>query len=124
MRLTRMTIGTRLYTWLKGELVGTDHFGNHYYRERGVSDIKRARRWVLYNGEAEASKVPPEWHAWLHRTVDDVPTGQAGKPHKAWQKEHIPNLTGTELAYRPPGHVLKGGQRDRATGDYEPWKPA
>ncbi|MBM3571801.1 MAG: NADH:ubiquinone oxidoreductase subunit NDUFA12, partial [Alphaproteobacteria bacterium] len=72
----------------------------------------------------EASKVPPEWHAWLHRTVDQVPPADAGRPHRTWQKEHVPNLTGTDLAYRPPGHVLQGGQRDRATGDYEPWRPA
>lgn len=118
-----MTIGTRLYTWLKGEPVGTDGFGNRYFRERGVADQRRAKRWVLYNGEAEASKVPPDWHAWLHRTVDTVPPA-GGASHKPWQKEHVPNLTGTPLAYRPPGHVLQGGQRDKATGDYEPWKPA
>jgi NADH:ubiquinone oxidoreductase subunit len=118
-----MTIGTRLYTWLKGEVVGSDAFGNRYYRERAVTDGRRAKRWVLYNGEAEASKVPPEWHAWLHRTVDQVPV-DTGRPHRPWQKEHVPNLTGTPLVYRPPGHVLQGGKRDKATGDYEPWKPA
>ena len=32
-------------------------------------------------------------------------------------------LTGTALAYRPPGHTLKGGHRAPATGDYEPWTP-
>jgi NADH:ubiquinone oxidoreductase subunit len=38
-------------------------------------------------------------------------------------KEHRPNLTGTPLAYRPPGHTLKGGHRAPASGDYEAWKP-
>ena len=33
-------------------------------------------------------------------------------------------LTGTDLAYRPPGHTLMGGHRAKATGDYEPWTPA
>ena len=32
-------------------------------------------------------------------------------------------LTGTDQAYRPPGHTLKGGRRAKATGDYEPWTP-
>jgi NADH:ubiquinone oxidoreductase subunit len=32
-------------------------------------------------------------------------------------------LTGTELAYRPPGHALAGNHRDKATGDYEAWTP-
>ena len=65
-----MSVGTRLYTWLKGELVGTDQFGNRYYREKtrralvkGGGMPSRERRWVLYNGIAEASRVPPQWHA-------------------------------------------------------------
>lgn len=29
-------LGTRLYTWLRGELVGTDRTGNRYYRERAA----------------------------------------------------------------------------------------
>ena len=42
-----------------------------------------------------------------------------------WEKPHLPNLTGTAAAdaYRPPGHILGAGKRDRATGDYEPWQP-
>ncbi|HUZ73758.1 MAG TPA: NADH:ubiquinone oxidoreductase subunit NDUFA12 [Stellaceae bacterium] len=124
-----MTIGTRLLTWLRGELVGTDATGNRYYRdrrhvalERGGGRASRERRWVLYNGVAEASCVPPEWHAWLHHTVDASPLA-AARPLYRWEKPHQPNLTGTPLAYRPPGSVLLGGARPHATGDYEPWRP-
>ena len=49
-----MSIGTRLYTWLRGELVGSDEFGNRYYREKGAKALRRGgglesreRRWVL-----------------------------------------------------------------------------
>ncbi len=118
-----MIIGTLLFTWLKGEPVGTDSFGNRYYRERKPSAGRREKRWVLYHGDAEASKVPPEWHAWLHYTVDALPNSGDG-PRMAWQKEHLPNLTGTARAYRPPGHALEGARRDKATGDYEPWTPS
>lgn len=111
-----MTIGTRLMTWLKGEQVGTDQFGNRYFREKGGD-----RRWVLYKGEAEASKVPPEWHLWLHKTVDAIPGKDAH--HKPWEQPHLPNLTGTTYAYRPAGHPSQSGQRPHATGDYEPWTP-
>ncbi|HTZ80340.1 MAG TPA: NADH:ubiquinone oxidoreductase subunit NDUFA12 [Stellaceae bacterium] len=123
-----MTIGTRLFTWWKGELVGTDQFGNRYYREkpgrqlhRGGGHDSRERRWVIYKGEVEASKVPADWHAWLHHTNDTLPSAAA--PTYSWQKPHLPNLTGTPLAYRPPGSVLKGGHRAPTTGDYEPWQP-
>ena len=125
--MSGVTIGTRLYTWLRGEEVGRDQFGNRYFRERGggrvhPDSIRKERRWVIYEGEVEASKVPPEWHAWLHHTLQNPPP-EGGPPRRPWQQDHLPNLTGTESAYRPPGHTLKGGQRARGTGDYEPWTP-
>jgi NADH:ubiquinone oxidoreductase subunit len=118
-----MTIGTKLFTWLRGgKSVGTDAYGNRYYRTKNPRDPRRERRWVMYEGVAEASKVPPQWHGWLHHTTDVLPS--ASDPVQSWQKPHEPNLTGTAGAYRPPGHTFKGGQRARATGDYEPWRPS
>ena len=116
------TIGTRLYTLLCGALVGEDDAGNRYYRERRRRPGLRERRWVVYEGEVEASRVPPEWHRWLHHSTDEPPT-EAPLRAQPWEKPHRPNLTGTAAAYRPPGHILGGGRRDRATGDYEPWRP-
>lgn len=122
------SIGTRLYTWLRGEEVGTDSFANRYYREKGGGHVhrdslRRERRWVIYADEVEASRVPPEWHAWLHHTVTEVPGEGAGSPRRAWQKPHISNVTGTPLAYRPPGHTLVPRPRASATSDYEAWTP-
>lgn len=118
-----MTLATRFMTMIAGQFVGQDAAGNRYYRGKPRRRGGRERRWVVYNGEAEASRVPPEWHGWLHHTTDTVPP-EGGSPKHPWQKEHMPNQTGTPGAYRPPGHVLEGGRRDRATGDYEPWQPA
>ena len=117
-----MSLRTWIYTLINGALVGMDEFGNRYYRGKGRKLHGRERRWVVYKGELEASKVPPEWHAWLHFTVKEPLTEQAAKA-KTWQKRHEPNLTGTPDAYRPKGHELKGGQRAPATGDYEAWTP-
>lgn len=117
-----MTLVTRLMTLFSGTFVGKDSAGNRYYRGRKPLPHGRERRWVVYNGEAEASRVPPEWHAWLHHTTDTVPP-EGGSPKRPWQREHLPNQTGTPNAYRPPGHVLRGGKRSRATGDYESWQP-
>lgn len=119
-----MDVGVRLFTWLNGRPVGEDAYGNRYYvHKAGRKRDGREMRWVLYRGMAEASKVPPDWHAWLHHSTDALPDAQPVAQF-AWQKEHMPNLTGTPYAYRPPGHVLQGGRRERATGDYEPWTPA
>lgn len=117
-----MHLGTLFYTWFMGELVGADEFSNRYYRSRGRKLQGRERRWVLYKGQVEASKVPPEWHAWLHHTTD-APLTESAVRAWPWQKKHMPNPTGTRQAYLPAGHDLKGGRRAPASGDYEPWTP-
>lgn len=117
-----MSLRTWIYTRLNGALVGMDELGNRYYRGKGRKLNNRERRWVIFKGEVEASKVPPEWHAWLHHTVSE-PLTEAATKAKIWQKPHVPNQTGTAHAYRPKGHELKGGRRARATGDYEAWIP-
>jgi NADH:ubiquinone oxidoreductase subunit len=121
----RHTFGTQVWTWLYGELVGEDEFGNRYYRTKGGKidpTLHFERRWVIYKDYAEASTVPASWHGWLHHTVD-VPPTQSTAQAWPWEKPHRPNLTGTPLAWRPPGSVLAEGQRPPATGDYKPWTP-
>lgn len=104
--------------------VGTDFLGNKYYEAAPRRGYKRPRRWVMYKGAPEASNVPPEWHGWLHYQTDTVPSETSESCRREWQKPHQPNLTGTKQAYRPPGHILQGGARDKATGDYEAWMPS
>lgn len=113
-------ITTRLYTKLFGQIVGADEFGNVYYTEKKQPRDRKAKRWVVYNGLAEPSKVPAEWHGWLHYTLDAPITNRR---EYNWEKSHLPNLTGTTGAYLPAGHLLKGGRRAPSTSDYEPWKP-
>jgi NADH:ubiquinone oxidoreductase subunit len=109
------TLGTQFYTARKGMKIGEDAQGNVYYQTR---DGKR--RWVIYNGESEASRVSPEWHGWLHHTWDEPPTRQPVR-HKAWEKPHEANLTGSAAAYAPPGSIRQGTPADRR--DYEAWVP-
>ncbi|MEP2829554.1 MULTISPECIES: NADH:ubiquinone oxidoreductase subunit NDUFA12 [Alphaproteobacteria] len=117
------TMGTRFYTWRKGRLVGEDGQGNRYYEAKDGREIGGyQRRWVIYNGLAEASRVPPEWHGWLHHTVD-TPPGEQSYVAREWEKPHMPNLTGTQHAYRPAGSLHKDARRPQATGDYQAWRP-
>ena len=62
----------------------------------------------------------PDWHGWLHYTTNALPPA-GGSPRKAWQKEHVANLTGTDFAYRPPGHTLSIGEKPKPP--YEAWRP-
>ena len=109
-------------TWRKGKLVGTDSYGNRYYTERRPGRGRRPRRWVLYKGDPEATKVPPEWYGWLHHTAAE-PLAPTSPFHRPWQIKHKPNRSGSAEAYRPSGHLLVGGSRAHASGDYEPWVP-
>lgn len=118
-----MTIGTRLYTFFNGTLVGRDTEGNRYFKNLRRRKDQKERRWVIYGGTAEATLVPAIWHGWLHYTTDLVPFESSATSH-TWQKGHMPNQTGSQNAYRPPGHTLNGGKREKATGDYEPWNPS
>jgi len=111
-----------VFTLLNGKKVGSDAQGNTYYSAKPRRGTKRERRWVMYNGLVEASRVPPEWHGWLHHQTDIVPQEQ-NPLRQSWQKPPQRNLTGTTNAYVPPGHVLRGNHRDKATGDYQAWTP-
>ncbi|MCU9839325.1 NADH:ubiquinone oxidoreductase subunit NDUFA12 [Ruegeria sp. WL0004] len=109
------TLNTQLYTARKGKKVGEDSRGNVFY-----TNADDSQRWVMFNGEAEASRIDPEWHGWLHRTWDEPPTKRPLK-HKAWEKPHQENLTGTPLAYAPAGSLRRDKPADRR--DYEAWSP-
>lgn len=110
------TIGTLVHTWLHGVPVGTDSFGNRYYQTKDG-----LRRWVLYNGTVDGSRVPAEWHGWMHHTLDTPPSPDMKK--KSWEKDYLPNLSGTEGAYHPAGSLTRGGVHAPTTGDYESWSP-
>ena len=109
------TLGTQLWTWRKGNRVGEDAQGNVFYRNADDS-----KRWVIFNGESEASRVSPEWHGWLHRTWDEPPT-EKPLAHKPWEKPHQENLTGTTAAYAPAGSIRRAQPAPRS--DYEAWTP-
>ncbi len=88
------TLGTRIYTIIFGKLIGKDEFGNKYYQS------KKGRRWVIYNGEVEATKIPNEWYSWIHFTNNKIENVHNLDKYE-WQKPHKSNQTGSRNAYRP-----------------------
>ena len=117
-----MSWGTKIYTWFYGNLVGKDEFGNKYYSNSKDFSYKSAKRWVIFNGIIESTKIPSHWHAWLHKSIDTPPLGYTHKYN--WQKNHKPNMTGTKEAYFPSSHPLsKSYQSDEPQKDYESWTP-
>lgn len=114
---TGATFGTWLNTVRNGTEVGKDADGNLYYE-----DVRSGRRWVIYATDNDSSRVPPEWHLWLHKTRAEAPS-QVPLPVKAWEKPWRPNPTGSDRAEMPSGALAAGGRRAPAAADYRPWSP-
>ena len=109
------TLNTQVWTALYGEKVGEDDQGNIYYRSK-----KGDRRWVIYNGESEASRVPVEWHGWLHHTFKEPPTKDPMQ-RRSWELPSQMNMTGTPEANRPKGSIYRANPVERS--DYDAWQP-
>ena len=103
------TIGTKLKTIFFGKFVGKDTSGNKYY------ESKSGKRWIIYNGEIDASKIPHEWYSWIHFTNNKIENIHELKKYE-WQKPHKPNQTGSDQAYHP------NQDNDEVEKKYTTWK--
>ena len=112
------SLGTAIFSRRNGEEVGRDEAGNVYFRHRRDP----ARRWVIYDGSNDSSRVPPGWNAWLRGTISDIPE-RALPERRAFEQPPGVNATGTMAAYRPEGSMGARGIRPASTGDYQAWKP-
>lgn len=117
------TMGTKFFTARHGEKVGEDEFGNVYYRAKSAIPSSIAeRRWVIYNGYAEASAIPEGWHGWMHHRTD-VPPSETDYEPREWQASHQPNQTGTANAYHPDGSLYNPKPKPAGGEDYQAWRP-
>ena len=110
-----------VHTLIKGKYAGTDQFGNKYYKAKPRKGYKNERRWVIYKSDVDASMIPAEWHAWIHHQTNEIPANE-NKHRKDWIKQHQPNLTGTDQAYKPKG--FKNENRPASSADYVAWHPS
>ena len=109
----KQTLGTFIYTLFTGKIIGRDQFGNKYYSN------SKGRRWVIYKDNIESSKIPPNWHSWIHFLKINKPS--TGEKKFSWQKQYEENLTGTARAYKPEGSLTSGLKKNMKK--YEIWKP-
>lgn len=79
--------------------MGRDAAGNQYYQEILKGSSRHPRRWVLYHGLPEATKVSSEWYNWM-RHISATPPGGQNPLRYSWQQPYLPNLTGTKKAHR------------------------
>ena len=105
----RQTFGTFLKTLFFGKYVGSDEYGNKYYKS------KKDERWVIYSNVTEATKITSDWYLWMHYTVDKIPNAKDAKYF--WQKNHLENQTGTVKSHKPV-KIKKNDVKKK----YESWK--
>ena len=109
-----MDLVTLMTLKLTAQHVGTDQFGNRYYEERRVRRGKRPRRYVRYNGIVEASKVPADWHGWLHH-IESSPPPEGGYESMGGSRSISPmspeQSTPIALEVHPEGRETKFFQR-------------
>ena len=61
------------------------------------------------------------WHAWFIKLK--IKSLEKLENQYEWEKEHLPNLTGTIFASKPKGSLSKLGKRQKSYADYESWNP-
>jgi NADH:ubiquinone oxidoreductase subunit len=94
--------------------VGIDSFCNKYYESKKG---KKKKRFVIYSKIEDSSRVPAQWHSWLHYTSDETPS-ENNNIKNAWQKAHLPNLTGTKFIYSSLQYQNKYREKH-----YQSWNP-
>ena len=112
------TVGTNLFTFLKGKKIGQDYLGNSYFESKD-----KEKRWCIYCDQSEASRISPEWNSWLRFISNTVPASNIITYD--WQKHFKGNVTGLDGAYKPS--ITRAGRLDEDLdnyqSDYKAWKP-
>ena len=64
-----MDIINKIAIKLFQDKVGIDEFGNQYYQSKD-----KKKRFVVYNGIPEPTKIPSEWRVWIHYKCNKAPS--------------------------------------------------
>ena len=105
------SIGTILYSLLNGKKVGEDNQGNKFY----IHKKNKKKRWVLYKKQIDPTNLEVKWQIWLTETGKDMKKIKDNINFK-WQKNKMPNLTGTIDSYHPANKPNKKNKNSV-------WKP-
>ena len=118
-----------IYLKFFGTKVGEDEYGNQYFELKREDYLGRKKRYCLYNGTPEASKISPEWHGFMHY---QIPVSEVLKTFKQfkWQKPYVQDLTLSDYKFLPKNHPLFEAKHNvyEAKGAKNPfkikvWKP-
>ena len=100
-----MKLLVSIYLQFFGNKVGEDEYGNQFFELNRKDYLGRKKRYCLYKGIPEASKISPEWHPFMHYQIDAKNVRTTFKQYK-WQKPYVPDTTLSKNKYLPKDHPL------------------
>jgi NADH:ubiquinone oxidoreductase subunit len=95
----------RIYLHFFATKVGSDEYGNQFFELKTSDYLGRKKRYCLYNGYVEASKISPEWHPFMHYQIEAKAVKKTFKQYK-WQKPFVPDTTLSGSKFLPKNHLL------------------
>ena len=114
-----MSLTDKIWIKIFAKFVGEDKFNNKFYSYLDKK-LNKERRYVIYKGEYEPSKVSPAWFTWLHYLTDIIPKEDVKYNWQSFFSRE--NLTGTDKKYLPEG--LKNSEEFTSKiKTYEAWMP-
>lgn len=102
------------------KFIGEDEYKNRYFESKHKDYLGRTKRFCIFHGIVEASKIPADWHAWMHHTTNSP----IQYKKLFWMKSHMPDTTGTLHAFIPNTHThynVYGKSHLNKIQDYTPW---
>ncbi len=105
---------------LGSKFIGTDEYRNRYYESKQADYLGRKKRFCIYSGTVEASKIPSNWHNWMHYSSHE----EIKQKKPFWAKSHTPNVTGTDYAFQPNRHTqnnIHGKSFIDSNTSYQAW---
>jgi NADH:ubiquinone oxidoreductase subunit len=124
-----MKVLVKIYLTFFATKVGEDEYGNQFFELKRLDYLGRKKRYCLYKGVVEASKISPEWHPFMHYQIEAKDVKKHFREYK-WQKPALPDTTLSAYKFLPKNHMLYNEDCDlyNSTGSKNPfktkiWKP-
>ena len=112
-------LGTLIYSFFYGKKVGEDKNGNKFY----IHKFNFKRKWVIYNKVVDPTSLKVAWQLWLTNNKKEVPSDINDNKIYMWQKEKVPNYSGTKNSYHPKKYKNLSQKNKKSKSLKEIWSP-
>lgn len=112
-------LGTLIYSFLYGKKVGEDKNGNKFY----IHKKNDKKKWVIYKKIVDPTSLMVIWQLWLTNKKPALPSDLNTDTAYKWQKEKLPNYSGTKESYHPRVSKNSIDKTNKDKQSNEIWRP-